>query len=187
MNNKFEEYKKTNEEVLKKLNEITKQNTMLMDKNNQLEEQIKKEKEERNNLEERLYVILNPIEIEKRSKNLELHGLPETVDENCHEKIKHILAKITPKPVGVVNCYRTGYKFKKTGERNTRPIFIKFETKEQRDTAFASRSNLRKIEDERLFLNEDLPPNLRMLRGKANAFKKKRGFRFYGCVMETSY
>ena len=88
------------------------------------------------------------------------------------------MQKITPKPVAVVNCYRTGYKYKRNGERNTRPIFIKFETKDQRDIAFASRTNLRKFDDHKLYLNEDLPPNLRALRGKANALRKEKGFKF---------
>ena len=179
INEKFEELnKKINEEVLTRLKEISNQNTKLMEKNHALEQQIQKEREERINLEERLYSILNPIELEKRNKNLELHGLKEEDNENCYEKVKEVLAKITPKPVGITNCYRYGYKYKKSGERNTRPIFMKFENKEQRDIAFASRSNLRKLEDTRLYLNEDLPPNLRTLRGKANSFKKEKGFKF---------
>ena len=178
MNAKFEEYKKTTEEVLEKLKEITKQNTILMEKNQILEQQIKQERDERNKLEERLYEILNPIEIEKRNKNLELHGLQEEANENCYEKVKAVICQITPKPVAIVNCYRTGYKYKKNGEKNIRPILVKFENKDQRDVAFASRANLRKIEDQRLYLNEDLPPNLRILRGKANLFKKQNNFKF---------
>ena len=178
VNEKFEEYKSLTEEVRNQLNEITKQNKILMEKNERLEEQLKTEKQERNKLEERIFLILNPLEIEKRSKNLELHGLPETENENCHEKIKEIMNKITPKPVAVVNCYRTGYKYKRNGDRNTRPIFIKFENKDHRDVAYASRSNLRKFEEQKIYLNEDLPPNLRVLRGKANALKKEKGFKF---------
>ena len=179
INAKFEELnKKINEEVLTRLNEISKQNTMLMQKNHELEEEIKKERYERNNLEERLYSILNPIEVEKRNTNLELHGMKEEDNENCYEKIKEVLTQITPKPVAVVNCYRFGYKYNKKGERNTRPIFLKFQNKEQRDITFASRSNLKKIEGKTLYLNEDLPPNLRILRGKANAFRKANKFKY---------
>ena len=174
----FEEYKKSNEEVLQKLNEITKQNKLLIEKNQTLEGQIKMEKEEREKLEERLYAILNPLEVEKRCKNLEMHGMEETENENCHEKVKGVLAQITPKTVEVVNSYRIGYKFKRTGEKNTRRILIKFENREQRDIAYASRANLRKLEGQRLYLNEDLPPNLRFLRGKANTFRKEKDFKF---------
>ena len=176
MNDKFEEYKKTNEEVLTKLKELTKQNNEIIEKNKFLEDEIKNEREERINLEERLYAVLNPIEVEKRAKNLELVGEPETENENCYEKVKEILATITPKTLGIVSCYRTGYKFNKEGERVTRRIFIQFQSKDQRDIAFASRDNLKKITEKTLYLNEDLPPNLRTLRGKANAFKKKNGF-----------
>ena len=178
LNEKFEEHRKVNDEVLAKLKEFTKQNMLLMEKNKALEEEIKKEREERSSLEERFYQVLNPIEIEKREKNLELHGELETENENCQEKVTQILAKITPKPVKVIRCYRTGYKYDKNGEAKTRPIFIQFETKYQRDLAFASRVNLKKIDDRKLYLNEDLPPNLKMLRGKANAFKKENDFRF---------
>ena len=149
-----------------------------MDKNRILEEDIKKEREERTLLEERIFQILNPIEIDKRRKNLELHGLPQEENENCYEKVKSIMEKITPKPVKVVNCYRTGQKYNKSGGKNTRPIFLKFESEEQRETAYASRTNLKKIEEYTLYLNEDLPPNIRVLRGKANAFKKKNNFKF---------
>ena len=179
INAKFEELnKKINEEVLTRLNEISKQNTILMQKNHDLEEEIKKEKYERNNLEERLYSILNPIEVEKRNTNLELHGMKEEDNENCYEIVKNVLTQITPKPVAVVNCYRFGYKYNKKGERNTRPIFLKFQNKEQRDIALASRSNLKKIEGETLYLNEDLPSNLKILRGKANAFRKANKFKY---------
>ena len=178
MSQKFDEYKKINEEVIEKLDEITKQNKLLMEKNKTLEKQIKMEKEERDKLEERLYSILNPIELEKRCKNLELHGVTENETENCKEVVNEILKAVSPKTVELVNCYRTGFKFKQSGERNTRPILIKFGNQEQRDIIFASRNNLRKIEDKKLYINENLPPYLRMLRGKANWIRKQKGYRY---------
>ena len=178
INEKFEENKTTTEKVLKKLTEISEQNQKLIEKNELLEKQLKIEKEERIKLEERLYTILNPIELEKRYNNLELHGLAEKENENCQEIVNEIIKKITPKPVVIENCYRTGYKFKLTGERNNRAILVKFQKREDRDTAFASRSNLKTIENQTLYLNVNLPPYLKMLRGKANVVRKQKGYKY---------
>ena len=150
-----------------------------MEKNKILEKQIQTEKEERDKLEDRFYTIITPIEVEKRSKNLELHGLIESEIENCKELVKEILSKVSPKPTEITNCYRTGFKFKRNGERNTsRPILIHFISQEHRDTIFASRNNLKKIEDTSLYLNQNLPPYLRMLRGKANWIRKQKGYKY---------
>ena len=149
-----------------------------MEKNQLLEKQISIEKEERIKLEERIHMILTPIELEKRSQNLELHGFSEKENENCHTIAKDILTKITPKQVDVLNCFRTGPKFSYTGERRNRPILIKFATQEHREIAFAARSNLRNLENQVLFLNEHLPPYLKMLRGKANKIRKEKGYKF---------
>ena len=185
INEKFEDYRRINEEVLKKLKEIKIQNqditnqiNEIKEKNIRLENQIKVEQEERNKLEERINTILMPLEIEKRSKNLELHGLMEIENENCHEKVKEILSKITPKLVSIINCFRVGQKTFPNGDRKKRAILIKFQSQDHRDIAFASRSNLLKIEEHKLYLNENLPPYLRMLRGKANALRKQKGYKF---------
>ena len=177
INAKFEENKKVNEEVLKKLNEITTQNQKLIEKNEHLEKQIEIEKEERIKLEERIYAILNPIELKKRSKNLEIHGLPEDEKENCQDAVTLFLQKVTPKPLAVEQCYRSGKRFKLNGEKNTRPIVVKFKNQEDRDTALASRNNL-VTENQKLYLNVNLPPYLKMLRGKANALRKQKGYKY---------
>ena len=174
----FDDYKKSNDEVLKKLDEIQKQNSLLMEKNQQLEKKLNDEITERINMEERLYSILNPIEMEKRSNLLELHGIEEKDGENCNAMVKEVLKKITPKSLDVVDCFRIGYKYKRSGEKNSRPMLIKFATKEQSLTAYASRNNLRKIEDQKLYLNQNLPPYLRMLRGKANSLRKEKSYKF---------
>ena len=175
---KYDEFKKINEEVLEKLKEITFQNKKLMEKNELLEKQLLTEKEERIKLEERMHMALTPIELEKRSKNLELYGYSESENENCNTIAKDILAKITPKNVEVSNCFRTGPKFSYTGERRTRPILLKFSSQEHREVAFAARSNLRNLENQNLYLNEHLPPYLKMLRGKANKIRKEKGYAY---------
>ena len=123
-------------------------------------------------------MILNPLEIEKRCKNLELHGLPEADQENCELMVKEVLTKVTPENVTIKDCFRIGRKYKPNGEKNTRPILIQFETKNHRDITYSGRRNLKKIEGPPLYLNENLPQNLRTLRGKANALKKQKGYKF---------
>ena len=174
----FEDYKKSNDEILKKLDEVTNQNKELIQKNQKLEKEIKNQMEERNKMEERFYSILIPIEMEKRCKNLELHGIDEKEDENCTALVKDVLEKITPKPLEVIESFRTGYKFTRSGERKQRPILIKFASKENSLTAYANRSNLKKIEHQTLYLNQNLPPYLRILRGKANTLKKEKSYKF---------
>lgn len=178
INEKFEEIKKTNGDILQKVKEITIQNKQLMEKNKILEKEIAMEKEERIKLEEKIYMILTPIELEKRAKNLELHGYTENDNENCHIIVQEVLAKITPRPVNISNCFRTGPKYSYSGEKRTRAILIKFTTQDDREIAFASRNNLRKLDNQTLFLNENLPPHLKMLRGKANKIRKEKGYKY---------
>ena len=175
---KFDEYEKLiKNDVLQKLEEISMQNKNLMEKNKNLENQLKEEKNQRIELEEKMYMILNPIEMENRSKNLELHGLPETESENCKQLVIDVLQKVTADKVVVTDCFRFGRKFKDDVKIN-RPILIKFENKGYRETAFSARRNLEKINDHTLYLNQNLPTNLKILRGKANSKRKEKGYNY---------
>lgn len=64
------------------------------------------------------------------------------------------------------------------GKKNARPILIKFHNHSHRDEVFSNRFNLKKSEGQALYLNENLPPHLRMLRGKANMMRKNKGYKF---------
>lgn len=94
INEKFEEYKSVNEEVLMKLKEITNQNKELLAKNKMLEDQLKIESEERKKMEEHLYTVLNPIQYEKNYLNLEIHGKTEEMNENCHKIVIKLSNKL---------------------------------------------------------------------------------------------
>ena len=61
-----------------------------------------------------------------------------------------------------------------------RPILIIFKNKVMRDTVYANKSNLRKLDDRhgKLFLNENLPKNLKILLGKANKIRKEKNYKF---------
>ena len=63
------------------------------------------------------------------------------------------------------------------GERRNRPVLIEFESKKDRDIVFNSRSNLRKFNDS-IYINENLPKHLRVLRGKANAKRKTLNYKY---------
>ena len=178
LNQKYEEYNADIKVVKEKLNMIVEQNNNLVEKNKALENQIKEEKEERLKLEEKIYMIINPIEIERRSKNLELHGVHEKENENCKQIVNNIITQVIPGTVNINEAYRFGQKFKNNGERKVRPLLIQFENKETRDKVYDGRANLKKIENEKLYLNENLPANLKILRGKANHIRKEKDYKF---------
>ena len=116
----------------------------------------------------------HPLEVERRQNNLELHGLAEANGENA---VKSVLSKVSPEPVTIVKCFRYGKKETPTGEKRTRPIFVQFLKKDERDKMYNNRSNLRKLQN-RIYLNENLPKFLNELRGKANARRKQYKYKF---------
>ena len=104
--------------------------------------------------------------------------MPEAEQENCKTMVTEVLKKVTPENVTIEDRFRIGKKYKPNREKNTRPILIEFGTKNHRDITFAGRVNLKKIESPPLYLNENLPQNLRILRGKANALKNEKHYKF---------
>ena len=174
---KYDDSNKLMTEVLEKLSNITEQNKKLIEKNENLEKELLLQKKKSMEMEEQLYKILTPIETERRQNNLELHGLSEENQEDCVAAVKSVLSKISPDPVTIVKCFRLGYKETAKGEKRTRPIFIQFGKKEERDSIYSNRSNLRKLQN-RLYLNENLPKYMSELRGKANARRKENQYKF---------
>ena len=175
--NKYDDTNKTMNEVLNKLSKITEQNKKLIERNELLEKELFLQKKQNLELEEKLYKIITPLEIERRQNNLELHGLAEEKEENCETAVKSVLSKINPEPVTIVKCFRYGKKETPTGEKRTRPIFIQFLKKEERDRMYNYRSSLRKLQN-RVYLNENLPTFLNELRGKANTRRKQYKYKF---------
>ena len=88
-------------EVIIKLSELADQNIKLMTRNDELEKQIIAEKNERKLMEERFHLILNPIEVERRSTCLELHGLTEDENEDCSKAVMDILTTVTPDTISL--------------------------------------------------------------------------------------
>ena len=174
---KYDENENNMKNILEKLDKITDQNKDIIEKNNLLEKQLQDEKRERVKLEERVFQILNSIEIEKREKNLKLHGLPEQEEENSQEVVQEIISKVTARPVKMETCFRYGRKTNPNGEERTRPIMIKFENKAHKDEVYKNRTNLKKME-QRLYLNENLPQYLNVLKGKANSIRRQKEYKF---------
>ena len=177
-NKKYEENNKLMTEMITKLDILTGQNENLLQKNALLEKQLEEEKLERINMEERLLKIINPIQIKQRENNLELHGLTEKEDEDCSREVANVLSKVVSEPVSIINTQRIGNKIGHDGKKRNRPILIHFQHKEQRDKLYTNRVNLKKLEGERLYLNENLPPNLSVLKGKANTIRKSKNYKF---------
>ena len=143
-----------------------------------MEEEINTLKRGRMELEKQLFEVITPIEVERKEKNLEIHGLSEgSADENCSAVVKTMISKITPEPVIISKCFRFGQKETITGEKRIRPLLVEFENKKDRDTVFNSRSNLKKL-NEKIYINENLPKHLRILRGKANTRRKQHNFKY---------
>ena len=177
-NKKYEENNKLMTEMITKLDILTGQNENLLQKNALLEKQLEEEKLERINMEERLLKIINPIQIKQRENNLELHGLTEKEDKNCSREVANVISKVVSEPVSIINTQRIGNKIGHDGKKRNRPILIHFQHKEQRDKLYTNRVNLKKLEGERLYLNENLPPNLSVLKGKANTIRKSKNYKF---------
>ena len=175
ISDKYDENENNMKEIKRQLIEIKNQNKTIMERNEALEKQLKLEKKERIELEERFFNIITPIELERRQNNLELHGLKEENEENCETVVKSIISKVTSSPVTITKCYRFGKK--ETHNGKPRRVLIQFANKEQRDDVYKNKMNLKKLK-EPMYINENLPRHLSILRGKANGIRKERNYKY---------
>ena len=176
MSDMYDENVRHMKEIKEQLVEIKNQNKNLLDRNASLEKAVQIEKRERIEMEERFFNIITPIEMDRRQNNLELHGLPEQDEEDCNSMVKSVLEKVIPgSAISLNKCYRFGNKENSNGK--PRRIFIQFSSKTQRDDIFKNRKNLKKL-NEPLYLNENLPRYLSILRGKANARRKEKNYKY---------
>ena len=100
----------------------------------------------------------------------------ENLNENCMAVALTILQKVVPDKIEIQQAFRIG----KMDEKKHRSILIQFKTRLQRNMVFNNRANLKKLGDRetRFFLNENLPPNLKGLLGKANSLRKQNNYKF---------
>ena len=173
----YDEMKNENKTIVERMLVMEKNNSDLLSKNKKLEELIMSERNERLEQDERFQVLVNPLELERRACNLELHGLPESPDENCKITVQNIIKRITPDVSEIDNAFRLGGK---KDQGTNRPVLIKFKTRDSRNKVYKNKANLKKLSDitTRLFINENLPPNIRSLLGKANQKRKDLHFKF---------
>ena len=99
----------------------------------------------------------------------------EKNDEECSTVVKSVLSKVIADPLEIKKCYRFGKK--ENLSEKPRRILIQFEQKEQRDKVLKNKTNLKKLEGP-LYLNENLPRHLSILRGKANNLRKQHNYKY---------
>ena len=175
MSDKYDENAMHMKEIKSQLLEIQNQNKALLEENAALKKEINLEKKEREKMQQNFLAILTPIELERRQNNLELHGLPESKEENCNSIVKGVLQNVTPDPIEISNCFRFG-RFDNSSDKPRR-ILIQFANKQQRDDIYKKRKNLKKM-DKPIYLNENLPRHLSILRGKANSKRNEQKYKF---------
>ena len=173
ISNKYDDIKK---ELSAKDNEIKN----IKEENNNLKEMIIKQKCQKDELEKEIHAVNNLIQLDKNSNNLELHGLVEEDEENLLEKVSKIIEKVTPGNTGIIKTFRYGRKIHRDGSKLNRPILIMFKNKTIRDNVYINKSNLIKINTEygRIYLNENLLQNLKILLGKVNQIRKSKQYKF---------
>ena len=178
MSDSYDDIKRQNECIRKEMVELKKINLQLSSENSKLKQDVVKERNDRAEQQERLELLINPVELERRACNLELCGCPELEKDDCMSNVIQLLREVVPERIDIKNAFRIG---KKRDGQNNRPILIQFNTKMLRDKVYKNRSNLKKFSDggnPRFFLNENLPPNLKTLLGKANSLRKQKHFKF---------
>ena len=175
----YEEMKQTNKMLLAKVNALEKSDSKQICAT--LEQKLLLEAQERKQLEENIHMTINPLELERRASNLELCGLEEKTGENVLQKVNDIISKISPGDAGIEEAFRIGPKTNRDGSvKKKRSILIRFKSANYRNNALENKTNLKKLNSEHgtLFLNENLPLNLKVLLGKANNLRKERGYKF---------
>ena len=173
ISNEYDDIKK---ELSAKDNEIKK----IKEENNNLKIMVLNQQSQNNELEEEIRAVNNSVQLDKNSNNLELHGLVEEDEENLLEKVSKIIEKVTPGNTGIIKTFRYGRKIHRDGSKLNRPILIMFKNKTIRDNVYINKSNLIKINTEygRIYLNENLPQNLKILLGKVNQIRKSKQYKF---------
>ena len=175
----YDDIKKQNEGIKKEMLELKKINVQLSTENSKFKQDVSKERDERAEQQERLELLINPIELERRARNLELCGCPEVENDDCMANVMQLLEQVVPDRIELKDAFRIGKM--REGQEKNRPILIQFQTKSLRDKVYKNRANLKKFADggnPRFFINENLPPNLKTLLGKANSLRKQKQYKF---------
>lgn len=101
-------------------------------------------------------------EIYSRADNLEIHGVPETKDENCEKKARNVmrdLGMVRVNEVELSKCHRIGRKINNA----SRPILCRFQYYPDRQDMWSRRKQL---EGTNIFIKENFPKEVEEKRRK---------------------
>ena len=95
-----------------------------------------------------------------RHSNLLEFGLPETSSlMETKEKVDNMLTYLTGTTIGVRDLFRIG-RFKKEAEHTSRPVLVKLSSAWDRKVVLLNKRKLKNYHISRLFVREDLAPEL---------------------------
>ena len=173
---KMEEMAKTNSALQEQMKEMAKTNTALQRRMTQLETNLEKKSEENAKFEKKLGEVFmqhDDLEQYTRKFNLEIHGIPEKIDEDP-EDIVLDLAKLmeidlTYDDIDITHRLNKGHK-------SPRPIIVRFSNYYSKEQMYRGRWKLRKksglrdlgVDPKKVYINENLTAY------RAGLFKKVR-------------
>ncbi|KAJ2937411.1 hypothetical protein O0L34_g19099 [Tuta absoluta] len=82
------------------------------------------------------------METRKRRKVLIFNGIPETVDEKCHDKIRDVLKKII-KPEDVPDSFKACHRIGQRADGSVRPFLVRFHNLAVKSKVWKEKSKLK--------------------------------------------
>lgn len=170
---KFDELNKTVHDLKSENRELKKDNGVLKDRVGGLETR------------------LNELDQYHRRVNLEIAGVPEVQGENVKEIVAKVIQHVAPNhanvsPTDIDVCHRMGKKSEAAGNPPPRAIIVRFTTRRARDAVYEGKKKLKSMtsrdlgcrEERKVYINENLLPSTKVLLSRANAIRKREGYRY---------
>lgn len=157
------------DELLAKLDASNKTIDQLQRRTHELEVRLTCRDKE---LEELKSTVAN-LEQYSRSKNIEIHGIEETVREDLIEVIRSVATKINLEPPSrsdLEAIHRL-----KTGAGKIPPIIVRFKEREVRNLWISKRNALRR---EKVYINDNLSKQIKQLRWNTKKAATEKGYKF---------
>ena len=139
--------KESNSKILCEIEGLKLKDAELQGKVNKLEDKMEHKEKEVTIIDQKLAeleIMLDKQDQQTRRNNLRIQGLPENMNEDLDERIRHLLITrmdLEMEALGINNIYRIGQK--KIGT-TTRDVMVKFTSYEGRKTVYKARKGLRK-------------------------------------------
>lgn len=137
-----------------------------------------------------LKVQVSQLQNEQLQNNLEISGLPCRSDENCHQIAYNIIKQVYPemKQDDIAQAHRIGSTKDKDGKIKVyRNLLVKLKERKVRNFIYRNKKKLKGIdtikmglnnEKKRIYINENLSYDTKMLFNKANQLRKQYGWRY---------